>query len=224
MKKDEVKFIRKGGRVIPIRVKGPSKKDQKSGIAKVGGSFGVAALGAMASRKMFNVSGDRWKTYANQSGITGAIKDIYKSQVNQMDMFKRKEAVDKIAQLKRGQRRTLKSAMRLTKSSKTLMGLTIGASSLLLGSGLTDLTPKTGKQYIDDKADEIGGLAAGAFAVAVPWAVGRFTKIKVKAKSSDRLFQAWTKKGKRMSAKSRVKRRKDIANVIMEQFKDQYGG
>lgn len=191
----DVIFIRRRGKIIPIRKKDINKDRKRvlKGASKITGATGLALLAAKSATKDLKKSFSLFKT----SSELRAISKHAKRGSFQRGRFIHKSAQSKIMAMKR------------TKIAKGKFGIGFTLASLAIGSGITDVfDPKF--QYKDEISDVVTtGLLAGASMLVAK-------KFKVRAKNIDELFRKFGKRGEKLS-RAKIKRISS-AGVFPERF------
>jgi len=174
-KDKNVRFIRKNGRLIPIRVN-KNKKDLKKGAVKAVASAAVVAGSAAGAAKLVNKSRPN---FIKSAQLRGASKIVSKGTLK--NRLIRQSAKAKIKGL------TFQSR------AGTLLGLGTLAASLLAGSAAGDIFKG------DSKADEAASFISSTLPFLGVLAFKKFSKIKVSGKSVSDVFRKIQKQGQSQS-------------------------
>lgn len=183
----DVIFRKINGRIVPIRKKDGS--NPTVGAGKIAAGTAIGYLGAKSATKDLKKS---FSLFRKSAQITGL------SKLAGAGSATRSKFIKNAAKFKLG-------GIRAAKISKTKFGLALGVSSLVIGSGVTDLFPSA-----NEYKDEIGGAVGSAAGAVIAYKTGK--KFGLKAKNISDLFAGFSRTGRAKSSK----KVRDIAKTAFD--------
>lgn len=172
----EVTFIRRRGKIIPIRKKKKEKKDIKSAAIKSAGSAAILVGSAKASARMVEKSRPHFTKAAH---IRGASK-LAQSKAMKASLIK-KAARSKI------------KGLRFQGRARGILGLGTFVASIFAGSAAGDIYKG------DDISDEVAGFAAATVPFLGTLAFRKFGKVRFGGKDPKSAFRNIQKFGEKQS-------------------------
>lgn len=162
MSNADVKFIRKNGRIIPIRLT-KSQKGQIQGATSIGAGVAIAAAGGQLYKRAVT------KSAALSFKGFSALESIYKaripSQLNIFNMAKHQREAQNIAKIKSAALSSLNAGKKLGSISKSIRIGATATGAALIGYGtskfINSMTKKQ-KEKLNPNLISAGAAALGA--------------------------------------------------------------
>lgn len=231
----DITFIRKGGKVIPIKKKKKKSEREKEirlGAMKVAGATAISVGSAFGHASLLNRASDAFIEHADfQAKRKMVTEDYLKSrfhhksvlQHSPFDYAKSKRKLDmrkKFFDVTRSDSKKLAKKMFRARGIAKWSGiLSGGAAALALGSGVRDLWKDDGKlnEMLGKSSDEVEGMVSSAIGFGTAYLINKYTRVKVRATRKNPFgsaYKNWNKSGADLTRKRRRAAEKQLRKFI----------